>query len=387
MKVTFARWALGSAFAAGVAGALLLPGSDDGNARSPYWYYNYVTTGTDLLWQRNRAVSAHERSLLSRYESAVDVAMARRVFASVGAPTGQMAVWFAPDVPERARRQVNDLVAAERDARPEWRGRGRVGILVITDTATRLRGVKLPQRFDRDRQVTTAVLPPTPETGGRCVTVMRLRHSALVAPPTLVSGRLPLDGCAFEDAFGAPGKWMSQWLASQKFEHARRLALVQPAVERDVQRYSWDQGGIASMQCRSGNDSMCVATATKGDTWIWALYQSTVPEEQGADRRAESMETLSRFDPTDEGLLESLARDLGPTRFERVWQSPKPLADSYFDETGESLAHWERSRLMQMYGPYRAGPTPSLEVVLITLTVVALVALVSIQRASRPSLA
>jgi hypothetical protein len=388
VKISFARWAVGCVLVSGVVGTLLLPGSDDRNSASTYWDYSFTTAGTDLLWQRNRAVSAHERNLMSRYESAVDVTRARRAFASPAAPAApaaQMVVQFAPDVPAAARHRVSELIDAERNARPAWRGHGPVGVLVITDTATTLRGAKLPQRFDRDRQVTTAVLPPSSATGGRCVTVVRLRHTALVLPPTLVTGRLPMDGCAFEDAFGAPGPWMTGWLARERFRFARRLALVQPAVERDAPRYQWDQGGIASMQCRGGSDSACIYFATSSMAGMRAVNQYYAQE--GADDRVESLETLMRFDPTDEGLLESLARDLGPARFQRIWKSSKPLAESYFDETGESFAHWERSRLIETYGPYRSGPAPSTEVVIITLTVVALIALLSFQRAARPSLA
>lgn len=383
MKITFTRWAFACALASGAVGALLLPGSNDETPDLSYASYH----ANDRLWLRSRAVDAHERSLLSRYESALDVATAKRAFAAPGSPTESLAFWFAADVPEHARRRVTDLIAAERNARPDWRGHGPVGILVITDTATALRGVKLPPRFDRERPVTTSILPPSRETGGRCVTVVRLRHTALAAPPTIQGGRLPMDGCAFQDAFGPPGAWIAAWLASERFEFARRLALAQPAVEHDVQQYLWDQGGIASMQCRGGNDSMCVVAATKGTAWASAVTQYYNPEEAGTDRRVESMETLMRFDPIDEGLLEALARDLGPTRFQRVWRSPKPLADSYFDETGETLARWERTRLVQAYGPYRAGPAPSVDIVIVTVSVVALIALLSIQRAARPSLA
>lgn len=387
MRITFTRWAISCGLAAGVVAALVLPASDDDSSRSAYSYYSYRLNGTELLSQRSRAASVRERSLLSRYESAADVAMAQRAFASSTSPARPLAVWFAPDVPDNARRHVTDLIDAERGARPAWRDHGSVGILVITDTATTLGGVKLPTRFDGDRLVTTAVLPPSRETGDRCVTVIRLRHTALVTPPTLSAGRLPMDGCAFVDAFGAPGAWIAQWLANERFGFARRLALVQPAAERDVPRYLWEQGGIASMQCRGGNDSMCVAAATKTFAGFWAANPYSYLEDQGAETRVESKETLSRFAPTDEGLLESLARDLGPTRFQRVWQSPKPLADSYFDETGESFGRWERARLVEAYGVYRTGPSPSGAVLIVTLTVVALVAQISILRAARPSLA
>jgi hypothetical protein len=133
--------------------------------------------------------------------------------------------------------------------------------MIVADTATALDHVKLPMRFDRDRAVTTAVLPASSATGNRCVTVIRLRHAALVESPVMIDRRLPLDGCAFTDAYGAPGPRIAEWLRSERYLYARRLAIEQPKEEAGPRKYAWDDGDVFGRSCRGGDDSACIAGA------------------------------------------------------------------------------------------------------------------------------
>lgn len=68
--------------------------------------------------------------------------------------------------------------------------------------------------------------------------------------------------------------------------------------------------------------------------------------------------------------LRALAEELGPERFVRLWRSPKPLDESYFDVTGVGFASWVRK---EIGGAYRAGPsTPATSTSLTLLAAVAL---------------
>jgi hypothetical protein len=86
----------------------------------------------------------------------------------------------------------------------------------------------------------------------------------------------------------------------------------------------------------------------------------------------------------EETFLEAMARDLGPARFARMWKSQKPLADAYFDETGESLAGWVRARLVRLYGPYHTGPMPTPNSSLLTMIAILVMAAAAIRWAPRP---
>jgi hypothetical protein len=308
------------------------------------------------------------------------VETARRAFAQKSAGADSLSLWFAPDIPEGARRTLTVLIDRERTARGTWRGHGPVGVLVITDTATTIGNVPLPQRFDRERPVTTAVLAASAATGGRCVTIIRLRHRGLTIAPALTDDRLPLDGCAFTDAFGRPGPKIAEWVRNMRYMFARRLSFAPSTEKNKLVRYSWDEGDVPGRACRGGNDSSCVATAMFRDTTDWRFSRL----DWSVSLHTESSESLGRVDFDDDVMLESLELDLGPARFQRVWQSPKALPDAYLDQTGETFASWERGRLNQFYGPYRIGSLPSPASNFLTIGLALLLAATTIRFTARP---
>ena len=326
----------------------------------------------------------HARLLTRNYKAALDAETANRVFGARRDSGADAIVWFAPDVPELLHRQVNELLANERAARGEWHGHGAVGVMVVTDTATKLDGVTLPSLYDRDRTMNTVVLPATPANGNHCVTVIRLLHRALAVPQSLLStDRLPLDGCAFTDAFGAPGPKIAEWLRVERYSYARRLSLEEPK-PADKRFYApYDLGDITSMQCRGGDDAACVeaaqGTGARQDYW-WNSYWNdlSVPAPD------ESVERYGEIGGYELTFLEAMVRDLGPARFQRMWRSQKPLPEAYFDETGEPFAGWVRGRLVQFYGPYHTGPTPEPNSMLLTMVAVLAMAAISIRWAPRP---
>lgn len=383
MKITPERWIIGCVLASALAAVAFTPKAYDDDEINSYRWLSQNHTLENNVWLRQSAIMAHERGLLREYASAVDVQTAERAFGHQGADAAPLAMWFAPDVPENARRTIAMLVERERTERGPWRGHGPVGVLVITDTATAIGRVPLPQQFDRDRAVTTAVIPASSATAGRCVTVIRLRHRGLTGPPAISDDRLPLDGCAFTDAFGKPGPKIAEWLADQRYLFARRLSFAPSIDEKKFMRYAWDEGDVAVRACRGGDDSSCVAQAMQRDNVRNWMFFSMRPD-RSLQLPEESWETMGRIGFAEEVILESLERDLGPARFQRMWQSTKTLPEAYRDQTGETLASWERERLTRLYGPYRIGPLPSPASNTLTIGLALLFLATTIRFAERP---
>jgi hypothetical protein len=334
-----------------------------------------VRSRYNVTWQ-------HAHLLARNYKAAQDVETANRVLGAHHETAAKPVVYFAPDIPGPVRSQVQRYIDAETAARGDWTGHGAVGILVVSDTTTTIAGTKLPTFFDRDRPLTTAVLPPTPENANHCVTVIRLRHYVFAQPPSQWStDRLLLDGCAFTDAFGAPGPQISAFLQNSRYKFARRLSYAPGDTARRQPWYWYDNGDDQSRRCRGGIDSACVAmamNAPRDDGWYgWRSDLSVRAPDESEDLFGE----VGGFRQT---FMESLARDLGSARFQRMWRSQKPLTEAYFEETGEPLATWIRAQQTLWNGPYRVGPMqPPASAFLTILTIVAL-AVITFRFAPRP---
>ena len=385
MKITMQRWVAACVLGCAFISVLAIPSASDSD-ESPVYRWRLQQNGIqDRVEQRLRAVSGHTRGLMAEFRSAEDSARATHVFGPPRVKPSRPDVWFAPDIPERSRRAVSDLIAREVEARGEWRGRGPVGVMVITDTFTTIDRVKMPVNYNRDRPLTTAVFAGSGAIAGRCVTVIRLRHQGLNATSLDLRDRPPLDGCAFTDAFGTPGPKIAEWLARDRYVHARRLVFEQPKDEQNVKRYAWDDGDVAGRACRAGDDQACLAEVLHQDgrynyfTWWGRDLSVGVP--------TESWETLDRFDVETDAFLESLARDMGPARFQRMWQSPKQIEEAYFDQTGETFAGWVRTHLISFYGTYRVGALPAPAANVLTILLVVALAGISIRLTARPSVA
>jgi hypothetical protein len=385
MKITWRRWAVACVLASAFVVIALGPVPQDDEDLNSYRWFSQNHGRENALAQRQRPIWSHERGLLAEYASAVDLETASRVFSNPVARATPFVVWYATDVPEIARRTLSMLIERERSARGTWRGRGPVGVLVITDTATSIEGVPLDQRFDRDRAVTTAVLPASRATGDRCVTIIRLRRRVLTLPPTVADDHLPLDGCAFTDAFGTPGPKIAAWLKDQRYEFARRGAFEPLRDEKPFVRYPFDDGDLAIRSCRGGIDSLCVLEAMSRNTPSWWMRDDS--HDRSLNVSEESWESWGRINLENDVVLETLERELGPARFQRMWQSAKSLPEAYFEQTGETLASWERARLNRFYGPYRIGPLPAPESNTLTIGLALVLAVTTIRFAGRPRVA
>jgi hypothetical protein len=381
MKISIGRWALACLLGCALIAVTLLPAPTRGDYETEYWWRPPTRLHEDAIERRLRNVYAHGWRLSMDFKAASDVEAANRLFSVRRDSSADPIVWIAPDVPEFLRRNVGALITSERAERGEWRGHGAVGVMVVTDTATKIGGVELIRSYYGDNQLRTVVLPATPANGNHCVTIVRLRHRALAGNISLSPDRLPLDGCAFTDAFGAPGPKIAEWLRAERYSYARRLSLAQPEIPSKRVRWAGDQGSIQSMQCRGGDDVACIDAAQQVQTWN-RIYGYVPP--WAMPTAVESSELYREFGDFDEIFLESMVRDLGPARFQRMWRSQKTLPEAYFDETGETFAGWVRGRLVQFYGPYHTGPLPTPNSALLTIVTILAMAALSIRWAPRP---
>jgi hypothetical protein len=384
--MTPARWTAACALGCALIAATLLPPalSDD----DPYLGWQpQVSAHLQAMEQRAWQRRYHAWHLERAYRTARGVATAERAFGSRQQAGPQPLVWFDSDVPESVRVRVRELVGAEQTARGTWRGKGAVGLMVVTDTATTLDGVHV--FFSSGATASTQVLTVAAPGGERCVVVVRLGRNALAGGgPIAPDGKLQ-DACAFFDAFGAPGAQIAAWLSATHFTFARRLSFAPDTAEARVPWYAaggfWAEDA-ARPRCAGGDAAACRATLLPDQTrnsfsngW-WGTTDLSVPSLDQSMERSGS----SGFDGT---LMESLVRDLGPERFQRMWQSSKALPDAYFDATGQPLASWLRERVVGYAGPYHLGPLPTPPAALLSIVTIVLFMAVSVRMARRPAVA
>ena len=193
-----------------------------------------------------------------------------------------------------------------------------------------------------------------------------------------------LDGCAFYDAFGTPGPQIAAWLTSERFEFARSLSFAPPdsaatAAERwGYDNYFWTDERYA--RCGGGDLESCSAMLREPRSiYIW-----TYRNDNSVAPPAESQEITEPSRGFNATLLNALVRDIGPERFERVWQSPQPLEAAYLAATGEPLAAWVNRRVVAFGGPYHIGPLPTPTSALLTILAIVLALALSSRLAQRP---
>jgi hypothetical protein len=236
---------------------------------------------------------------------------------------------------------------------------------------------------------------PSPETGGRCVAVIRLRGTALTSPVAWSATRPLLDACSFFDAFGEPGPRIRATLDSAAFSSAR---LYLPAAS-DSARHSRgrsaildEYGDLDAYRCSTGLaavcDSLVLSTASQrrfASGYWWEGNQSTVAP------LAVTSEGNRWFSGA---LFDAVAADLGPERFQRLWSSGQSLADAYQALAGQPIgalaqqAVAPRFRRSGQYGqalfqPMRRG-TAALGSNALTLAALALL-LLAATRMRRPT--
>jgi hypothetical protein len=381
------RWSVACILGCLLIGVALLPPQPDDD---PFYRWRPEWTIQERgLQERAAAARLHSLKLWMAYRSARATEIARREFGvtSAHAPaTAGVTIWYDTDVPQAVRTDVSRRIAAEDSARGSWRAKGRVGVLVLTDTATKIDGVTMPWGYNSGLTVSTSVLPISGETGGRCVAVVRIGHLALSGTRIPAERRL-LDACAFYDAFGAPGTQVAAWLATERFAYARELSFAPPdSAELKAARWGYNDFAYTDenfSRCAADDAAGCLATlhAPIADFNWYYWPDASVSSPAGAQ---EITQRARGFRAT---LLDAMVRDIGPDRFLRVWQSPRAIDEAYLDATGEPLAAWVHRRAVAISGPYHIGPLPTATSAILTLIALAICGALTLRFARRPGAA
>jgi hypothetical protein len=243
-------------------------------------------------------------------------------------------------------------------------------------------------------RTTSRAIVPSAATGDRCVVIVKLPTGASGAawgPPIRgVPADAPrplLDGCGFYDAFGMPGAQIANDVSGDRFFFARGYAWT--AAPRDTAKhahyYAFQQWyfDASDIRCLAYDDQACVDhfRGKHDATWDY-WYASTVPQPAGISPERQLFRDLPAPSPLNRIVLE-----VGPQRFSRIWQSPKPLDQAYFDETGRTLGQFVRGTETHEYGIYHPGPWTSWLTVTLTLLTIASLFALTLRFGERPRVA
>jgi hypothetical protein len=358
MKVTFERWCIIALLGCLGLGVAILPA--DGSRTFVAWLTTRENSRLDLWQTRRNARGNRMRSLAAAYGAAEDLAVATHEFGTHPATIGEPDVRFASDVPAPMRSAVIKALNDERAERGEWKGRGKVGVIVRLDTVTRVDGHVI-SRLDRkaSNQTLSRVVAPSAATGGRCVVVIDIFTGdpwvKMYEGKPLGPVHPLLDACGFYDAFGTPGAEISRDMAEDQHFYARGYGwIVAPRdTAKHPRNYSFQRWSSATreVRCLAGDDNACLdelrGKPEEGYASWWYGYVTT-PDGVSTTRAV-------RRDLPYPSAMNRVALELGPQRFARVWQSPKTLEQAYFDETGRTLGQFVRAQDQHEDGVYVPG--------------------------------
>jgi hypothetical protein len=387
MAMTVERWIAACVLGCLVLAVALLPPQPD---EDPFYRWTPEWSNQQRgLEDRAQSARIHGMMLWAAYRNAHDREIAQREFGGkpVTASHGGVSIWFDADVPEAARRSVTKLLTPAHSGLGNWQGKSDVGVLVFTDTAATVGGMHLPWGYNSGLIASTKVLPASRETGGRCITIIRLGHLVLNGGGAVGPDQGLLDGCAFYDAFGTPGPRIAEWLERGRFSFARSLSFETPdsatakAEQWGADNYLWSDEKLS--RCGGNDLAGCSALLQQLDTsFMWKYWHDgSVPQP------AESPEISQRARGLSATLLNTMVREIGPERFQRVWQSPRSLDSAYFDATGEQLAVWTHRRIVAFDGPYHIGPLPTATSAILTILAILVSLALSARFARRPAAA
>ena len=391
MKINLERWCAIAFIGCLAIGTAILP-ADRGKPLID-WLNTPERTRVQLWQSRSYARQNHEAGLFNAYAAARDLGLARELFGSTPAKVGDPDVRFASDVSPVMRAEFTKALDDERSARPEWKGHGKVGVIVRLDTVTRVNGVKVPRLEQRYERTSSRVIMPSAATGGRCVVVIELpdndpwnRNGTTTRDRPSGPMHPILDACGYYDAFGTPGAAVESDLSADRFYYARGYAWV--AAPRDTVKHPVHYGfqrwtvDAREIRCLAGTDTSCVAMLHGNGSEDYYWWYSRVAFASGVTSARQLFWELPR--PND---LNRMVLDVGPQRFSRIWTSPKSFDEAYRDETGQTLGAFVRHSMEHELGTYKPGPWTSWLTNMLTLLGIAAMLGITTQFSRRPRVA
>jgi hypothetical protein len=342
------RWFLWTPAAAVVAMLALLTLESSGGR----CFLNVCGGGTvESATRQRESASIAARMRWAELRAMDDIAVAMRLLPPPSPTTGQASVVFSSDIAEPIRQSVHRALEAERAARAPWHSRGRVAVVVASDTARLIGpGNAREWRLGRSEWVAVRTLPPSPLTDGRCVTIIRLRARGMRDGIVFDPQRPTMDACAMVDAFGAPGRAISAALDSSGW---RAAGIFTPSLPDSIRRLRHlavlsgaTLGRFEDLSCLGRDTIACariitdqLSTGDPGRLQVPFIIGGSTPYARSASM-----------------LLDALVTEIGPAAFEKVWRSDEPFAVAYAASNGRPLHQLAYEAVRRGYG-YADGRT------------------------------
>ena len=338
------KWISGSAVAAVVAFALLVP------KRADERFSNELARARSTVrldYKRARGEALALRELTKR----ADVRAIANALPPVAA--GSPLVRIDGLVPAAVAARVRDRFASEIRTASAGPSRHPLALIVTVDSA-----------------IGNAVFQHTialPERAGAPCTIV------VTATPARMN-RLGTDGpwnllgtCAFYAAFGAPGTAVDAWLRSTRFASARYLRSPSSldgetsGIDLSSSYALYYRDGFQMASCRAGRTASCAAFLSPDPRAVPPFEpEPALLDELASFEPGTEVGSFYRFEGArwnaQGGLLSALVSDLGSERFGELWRGPNTLAESYAAEAGRPLTDFVADYVARRTLPYRAGP-------------------------------
>lgn len=372
MALTPMRWLAVAVMLGGVAALVILrePAAPTRNTSPEYQYH-----------LREERAAAHAGAAAERLVVLKLLDSVRRANPNaMGAPPFRVLV--SANASPRVRlvsERLAALLLPRRPVTPEV----PVDLVLLVDTATRIRGVPLAAQHGLLR---TDYALPTVGTNDRCVVLTRTKELAAGRRYSDAFGDLALSKllgpCAYYEAFGHPGPRIDAWLRRHAWNYG--LSADWNRAPTKWKTHPWYYGAGARLQtfytddwimrraitsrgyrCAAGDVSSCdsalfdrrsVRSLQSAKVWEGDLVTTRVAVDQEGDRNYWWATTAEELGPREWELLAAVVHDFGPDPFRQFWQSREEPRVAFRAATGHDFAEWTREWAQRTYGVQHRGP-------------------------------
>jgi hypothetical protein len=340
------------------------------------WSYGYRDLSPAVMEAMHRFAVSSDTT--QAYDLTLALADSRERAAALGAVRNGVVVRADSGIGAVTTEAIRNVALAELAALGAPEPRHAIGVVVMLDT----RNV-YPQ-FTR-----AVVLPATPDQP--CTIVMRISFRHIQLRGVGNSDRL-LGTCGFYAVYGYPGDGMREWLVRTRTAAAgflQRPASHGDGIIRDPAEATAAGRAPDLAACRAGRLDGCerlfLEPRTSVPEWESTWREIAIVPDDGRTQITQPGQFRSSRTSVSAGLLASIADDLGPERFARLWVADGDMKQAFESAAGRSLGSWIQGRVATAVLVYRAGPGVG-AVQWLSLFVVLGIALGAGYRFSRPTL-
>lgn len=201
-----------------------------------------------------------------------------------------------------------------------------------------------------------------------------------------LQGRDGFGICGLVSRHGRPSASMRRFLAAGGFQWAELgVAAPRTSLRPGWETRSWRSwrfhlmyspaspasrlGAAEFAGCAAGDAHACAAAVSRHDSLAREIADSTL-----LFYRANNFGVSALGAPAVASIIASMAADLGPDQFARLWTDPRPTTLAFEAITGQPLATWLQGHLSHAVGPVPRGPAVSMASVGNTVILLLLVA-------------